>query len=140
MEIIGKQFIDGKRVAQSGDRFSSFDAASGEELPYTFFQATEAEIGLAAAAAARAFPEYQKSGIAERAAFLNAIAGELDALDDSFIQVVMQETGLPETRVRGERLRTSNQMRLFAAVVRRGDYLGARIDTALPERLPLPRP
>ena len=31
-------------------------------------------------------------------------------------------------------------MRLFAKVLRRGDFLGARIDTALPERQPLPRP
>jgi NADP-dependent aldehyde dehydrogenase len=140
MHIIGKHFIDGQRVAQSGDRFSSFDAATGEALPHTFFEATEAEIALAAAAAARAFPEYHNSGIEERAVFLEAIAGELDALDDPFIQVVMQETGLPEPRVRGERLRTSNQLRLFAAVVRRGDFLGPRIDTALPDRLPLPRP
>lgn len=140
MQIIGTQFINGRRTAASGDRFSSFDAATGEALPYAFFEASEAEVAQAAAAAARAFPEYQKSGIEERAAFLEAIAGELDALDDAFIQAVMQETGLPEVRVRGERLRTSNQLRLFAAVVRRGDFLGPRIDTALPDRLPLPRP
>jgi NADP-dependent aldehyde dehydrogenase len=30
-------------------------------------------------------------------------------------------------------------MRLFAQVLRRGDFLGARIDLALPERQPLPR-
>ncbi|HEY5974513.1 MAG TPA: aldehyde dehydrogenase (NADP(+)), partial [Geobacteraceae bacterium] len=36
--------------------------------------------------------------------------------------------------------RTSNQMRLFARLLRRGDFLGARIDTALPERQPVPRP
>lgn len=41
---------------------------------------------------------------------------------------------------RGERSRTSNQLRLFAQVLRRGDYLGARIDRAQPQRQPLPRP
>ncbi|MFH4339060.1 aldehyde dehydrogenase (NADP(+)), partial [Acinetobacter baumannii] len=53
---------------------------------------------------------------------------------------VCQETALPEARIRGERGRTTGQLRLFAQVLRRGDYLGARIDLALPERQPLPRP
>ena len=47
---------------------------------------------------------------------------------------------MPEARIRGERGRTTGQLRLFAQVLRRGDYLGARIDLALPERQPLPRP
>ena len=51
----------------------------------------------------------------------------------------MRETGLPEPRIRGERVRTCTQLRLFAELVRRGDFLGARIDTALPDRQPLPR-
>lgn len=140
MIIIGKQFIDGKRYGASGDVFTSYVAATGEALPFRFYQASEQEIEDAVAAAARAYPVYRKTGIEKRAAFLEVIAGELDALDDAFVQLVMQETGFPEARVRGERLRTSNQLRLFAAVVRRGDFLGARIDTALPQRQPLPRP
>lgn len=140
MEILGKQFIDGKRTAESEARFSSHDAATGEPLPYEFFAATDAEISRAAAAAAAAYPVYRNTGLEERAAFLGAIAEEIDGLGDRFICIVMQETGLPEQRIRGERLRTSNQLRLFAAVVRRGDFLGARIDTALPDRPPLPRP
>ena len=46
---------------------------------------------------------------------------------------------MPAARIQGERGRTSGQMRLFAQVLRRGDFLGARIDLALPERQPLPR-
>lgn len=140
MDILGKQFIDGERTAESETRFSSHDAATGEPLPYEFFVATDAEISRAAAAAAAAFPLYRTSGLEERAAFLDVIAEEIDTLDDTFIRIVMQETGLPEQRIRGERLRTSNQLRLFAAVVRRGDFLGVRIDTALTDRQPLPRP
>lgn len=140
MDILGKQFIDGERTAESKIRFFSYDAATGEPLPHEFFAATDAEISCAAAAAAAAYPVYRNTGLDERAAFLDAIAEEIDALDDRSICIVMQETGLPEQRIRGERLRTSNQLRLFAAVVRRGDFLGARIDTALPDRQPLPRP
>ena len=51
----------------------------------------------------------------------------------------MAETGLPEARLTGERARTTGQLRLFAQVVRPGDYRGVRIDPALPDRAPLPR-
>jgi NADP-dependent aldehyde dehydrogenase len=137
---IGKQFIDGERIAGSEAAFFSYDAATGEPLAYEFFAATDAEVSCAAAVAGAAFQTYRNSGLKERAAFLDAIAEEIDSLDDTFIRIVMRETGLPEPRIRGERLRTSNQLRLFGAVVRRGDFLGARIDTALPDRQPLPRP
>ena len=140
MDIFGKQFIDGKREASSGITFVACDAVSGETLPHKISTATEAEVRSAAEAAARAYPVYRKTGLEERAGFLEAIAKEIDSLDDSFISMVMAETGLLEARVRGERARTSNQLRLFAAVVRRGDFLGARIDSALPQREPLPRP
>jgi len=140
MDILVKQFIDGKRIAESGVSFVACDAVSGEALPHKIFAATEAEVKSAAEAAARAYPVYRRTGLEERAVFLEAIAKEIDSLDDSFIRTVMTETGLLEARVRGERTRTSNQLRLFSAVVRRGDFLGARIDSALPERQPLPRP
>lgn len=35
--------------------------------------------------------------------------------------------------------RSSRQMRLFAIVLRRGDFHGARIDLPFPQRMPLPR-
>ncbi|MQK16933.1 aldehyde dehydrogenase (NADP(+)), partial [Escherichia coli] len=52
---------------------------------------------------------------------------------------VCRETALPPARIQGERARTSGQLRLFATVLRRGDFLGARIDRAQPQRAPLPR-
>lgn len=51
-----------------------------------------------------------------------------------------QETGLGIDRLTGERLRTVNQLRLFARIVREGSWVDARMDTALPDRQPLPRP
>ena len=140
MDIIGKQFINGKRVASSKETFRPFCAETGTSLPYTFYAASEVEVCAAARAAAAAYPEYRLGTPGERAAFLDLIADKIDALDDEFIQLVMRETGLPELRIRGERARTTGQLRLFATVVRRGDFLGARIDTAMPERQPLPRP
>lgn len=128
MNVIGKQFINGERVAGSDELLYSYDAASGEALPYTFYQALVSEVDLVARAAAAAYPAYRKTSLEERAVFQETIAAEIDALGDDFIEVLMRETGMAEERVRGERTRTSNQMRLFAEVVRRGDFLGCRID------------
>lgn len=138
--IDGRQFICGERAALGSGTFSSHDAATGKALPYTFHLASADEIASAASAAQAAFPVYRALPLERRAAFLEAIAAEIDALPDSYIDLVMQETGLPEARIRGERLRTTNQLRLFAAVVRQGEFLGTRITTAQPERTPLPRP
>jgi NADP-dependent aldehyde dehydrogenase len=86
-----------------------------------------------------AFPTYRALAPARRAEFLDAIAAEVDALDDDFVATVGRETALPAGRIDGERARTSAQMRLFATVLRHGDFHGARIDLALPQRTPLPR-
>src|SRR4029079_5296492 len=43
-------------------------------------------------------------------------------------------------RLTGEVGRTTGQLRLFACVLREGSWNGARIDPALPDRTPLPRP
>ena len=51
----------------------------------------------------------------------------------------MAETGLPEARLEGERGRTCGQLRLFASVVRAGEWLDLRYDPAQPERKPMPR-
>jgi NADP-dependent aldehyde dehydrogenase len=139
-DILGQQFIDGQRSALGHETLHSFDATTGQALPYVFHQANEQEVALAVAAATRAFAPFRQLPPLRRAEFLNAIADEIDALNDDFITLVCQETALPEGRIRGERSRTTGQLRLFSQVLSRGDYLGARIDQALPDRKPLPRP
>ncbi|WAC00033.1 aldehyde dehydrogenase (NADP(+)) [Pseudomonas putida] len=136
----GSNFIGGQRSAAGSVRLQSFDARTGEALPVVFTQATPEEVAAAAQAAEAAFAEYNALAPERRAQFLDAIADQLDALDDTFVATVCRETALPAARIQGERGRTSNQMRLFAKVLRRGDYLGARIDRAQPQRQPLPRP
>ncbi|MDM3886946.1 aldehyde dehydrogenase (NADP(+)) [Pseudomonas sp. BCRC 81390] len=138
--MTGSNFIGGQRSAAGSVRLHSLDARTGEALPLAFAQATPEEVDAAAQAAEAAFAEYNGMAPQRRAQFLDAIADQLDALDDSFIATVCRETALPAGRIQGERARTSNQMRLFANVLRRGDFLGARIDRAQPQRQPLPRP
>ena len=136
----GSNFIGGQRSAAGSVRLQSLDARTGEALPQAFAQATPEEVDTAAQAAEAAFAEYNAMAPQRRAQFLDAIADQMDALDETFITTVCRETALPAGRIQGERARTSNQMRLFATVLRRGDFLGARIDRAQPQRQPLPRP
>jgi NADP-dependent aldehyde dehydrogenase len=139
-QVLGHNYIGGQRSASGTLKLQSVDASTGEALPHDFFQATPEEVDAAAKAAASAYPAYRSLSAERRAQFLDAIADELDALGDEFVAVVCRETALPAGRIQGERGRTSGQMRLFAKVLRRGDFYGARIDRALPERTPLPRP
>src|SRR5471030_1390174 len=139
-QILGHNYIGGQRRATGAVKLQSVDATTGDALPGDFYQATPEEVDAAAKAAASAYPAYRSLSAERRAQFLDAIADELDALGDDFVAVVCRETALPAGRIQGERGRTSGQMRLFAKVLRRGDFYGARIDQALPERQPLPRP
>ena len=138
-EILGHNYIGGARSAAGSITLHSRDANTGEALPYSFMQATAEEVDAAAQAAAFAYPTFRNLPAARRADFLDAIAAQLDALDERFVALVTRETALPSARIQGERARTSGQMRLFAQVLRRGDFYGARIDRALPDRQPLPR-
>ena len=87
-----------------------------------------------------AFYHYRMRSGAQKAAFLEAIAAEIESLGDPLIRKAMEETNLPEVRLVGERGRTCNQLRQFAAMVKEGSWVEARIDTALPDRQPLPKP
>ncbi|MGA4320199.1 aldehyde dehydrogenase (NADP(+)) [Ectopseudomonas hydrolytica] len=140
LSLTGHNYIGGERRAAGTTLLESIDASSGEALPYAFTQATPEEVDAAAQAAAATYPLYRNLSAERRAEFLDAIADELDALGDDFVALVTRETALPAARIQGERGRTSGQMRLFAKVLRRGDFYGARIDRALPDRQPLPRP
>ena len=138
--LLGHNYIGGQRSAQGSTTLHSLDATTGETLPGTFYQATDVEVDTACEAAATAYPMFRALSALQRATFLDAIADEIDALGDEFVATVCRETALPAGRIQGERGRTSGQMRLFAKVLRRGDFYGARIDRALPDRQPLPRP
>ena len=97
-------------------------------------------VNRACEAAEEAFWSYGYSSRKERAAFLRAIADEIEARADEITEIGSQETGLPEARLQGERGRTTGQLRLFADHIEKGDYLDRRLDAALPDRQPAPRP
>lgn len=86
-----------------------------------------------------AFHIYRRFSLAQRAAFMKAIALELENCGDGLIHTAMSETNLPEVRLRGERARTIFQLNSYAEACEKGDWLEARIDTAIPDKTP-PKP
>ena len=89
--------------------------------------------------AANAFEAYSKLTASKRADFLEAIANNIEALGADLLEVANKETNLPLARLTGERGRTCFQLKMFASMLRKGDYVDATIDTAVPDKTP-PKP
>lgn len=140
MNLHGKSIIAGTIASASGDTFRATNPATSERLAPDFHHASAAEVDRAMQASAEAFQHYRARPGADRAQLLETIAAEIEALGDELLQRANAETGLPLARITGERARTCGQLRLFAQLVRGGSWVDARIDTALPDRQPLPRP
>ncbi|MEN7535559.1 aldehyde dehydrogenase (NADP(+)) [Aurantiacibacter flavus] len=124
----------------NSEAFRGHDASTGEEIGPDFPVSTASDVDEACKAAAQAFAAYRATSSEDRAAFLEAIGDEIMALGDELLERASKETGLPLARLTGERGRTVNQLRLFAQVVRSDRWRGVRIDPAMPDRTPLPRP
>lgn len=140
MPLTGKQLIAGKWLDGRADTFHGVNPASGENLEPAFTCADEFQVAEAVNAATECFTKFANTSPLERAEFLNACADEIMALGDELLERVSAETGYPRARAEGERGRTCGQLRLFADWIVKGEYLDARIDTALPDRQPMPRP
>ncbi|HET8790905.1 MAG TPA: aldehyde dehydrogenase family protein, partial [Modicisalibacter sp.] len=139
MTLQGNQLIGQQRVAGSEAAIHAIDPASGERLEPAYGGGSVADVERACALAREAFDTYRETALEDRARFLETIASEIEAIGDSLIERAMAESGLPQARLEGERGRTCGQLRLFASVVRAGEWLDVRVDPALPERAPLPR-
>lgn len=132
--------IAGKLVTGTGQEIRGFDPANGTLLDPGYRYGDEANVDAACAAAAEAFGPYRATTSEQRARFLESIAANLETIAAPLIARAVAESGLPEARITGEVGRTTGQLRLFAAILREGSWTGARIDPALPDRKPLPRP
>ncbi|MFL5163249.1 MAG: aldehyde dehydrogenase family protein, partial [Microvirga sp.] len=139
MDIRGELLIGGSAVAGTAKPLYGIDASSGERLDPPFPGATMENLDRACALAAKAFPIYHGTSLADRAGFLEHVAQNILDIGDKLITRCMAESGLPRARLEGERGRTVGQLRMFADVVRDGGFLRARVDPAQLERKPLPR-
>lgn len=138
--LTGKNYIGNKLSGEGNIFFKTFNPLLNEENNQVFVEASTKEIDEAVMLSAQAFKQYRNISGKDKAAFLNAIADEILALDDKLIQTYCSETGLPEARAIGERGRTIFQLRSFADLVAEGSWVDASIDTENPDRLPLPKP
>lgn len=138
--ILGQLLIDGAWQDGEGGQFKAVNPATGDALPANYSKASAAQVTRAAEAAQTAFLTYRNTSLADRAAFLNACADEILALGDELTDCMQSETGYPLGRCQGERGRTMGQLRMFADYILTGDHLDARLDTAMPDRQPAPRP
>lgn len=102
-------------------------------------KATLPEIDKLVAEAHTAFPVLNKLHVKQRAAFMHAVADEIEALDSQLITAARSETHLPEARLIGEKARTVFQWRAYADALTTGNVLAYQIDTANPDRTP-PKP
>src|ERR1700677_880090 len=123
-----------------GSSFNGVNPATGQPLEPKFFSATAEDLERAATLAQAAFPIYGNLSGKAKGAFLRQIAAAIEAVAPAIVQRANLETALPEGRLQGEIGRTCGQLRLFAQVVEEGSWLDARIDTADPDRKPLPKP
>jgi alpha-ketoglutaric semialdehyde dehydrogenase len=140
MQVLGKNLIGFTESSEGTVGIQAINPASGEPIGPLFFKATLSELDLAVHKANAAFATYRKKSGAEKAAFLEAIAAEIEALGDTLIERYTAESGLPAGRAQGERGRTIGQLRLFAQLLKDGSWVNAIIDTAQPDRQPLPKP
>lgn len=138
--LIGSSIIAGHRVAGTNGSTHGVNPANGESLEPQYSLLSEDQVSAAVEEAERAFSSFRTVDPHRRASFLDDIASNIESDADRIIERASLETGLTTARLRGEVARTAGQLRLFAEVVRRGEANGVRIDPALPDRTPLPRP
>jgi alpha-ketoglutaric semialdehyde dehydrogenase len=139
MTISGENYIGYSLSSQNRHTFKSYVPAQNIELPDEFKTATQEEVSRTMELAQKAFQEYSLVPASKRADFLIAICEEIMAAGDALLERANLETGLPIARLQGERARTINQLTQFADLIREGSWVEASIDTAIPDRTPVPK-
>lgn len=140
MDLHGKNIIGPELSGAGGKTFRASAPRPAKPIEPLFFEATQQEADRALGLAARAADQLRHLSPEAVVDFLMTIRDEIVALGDQLLERAALETALDPDRLRGERDRTLNQIRLFADLVKEGSWVDARIDTGLPDRKPLPRP
>ena len=140
MELTGVSFLGNRRSTTQGASFQGKNPQTGASLDPPYFSAAPSEVDEAIKLASEAFTSYSQVSGKTKAAFLRRAAEQFEARKQELAERAHLESALPMPRLLGEVGRTAGQLRLFAGVVEEGSWVNARIDPALPDRQPLPRP
>jgi len=76
----------------------------------------------------KAFDSFRKAPSSRVQKLLNKIAEGLEDRKEELVPVVVEETNLPTARIEGELKRTTGQLRMFADIIEKEDWLDVRID------------
>ncbi len=136
----GRSLIGSTRGQEGGKTFRAFNPQTGEAVEPSFHSASLDELNRAVALADLSRITYGNIPGRERAVFLRKIADNIEALGDTLIERASLETSLPNARFVGERGRTCGQLRMFADLLEEGSWVDARLDHAIPDREPIPKP
>ncbi len=140
MNITGKSLIaDQWQSDNETTSFQSLWVDKNQPSGQSFHNASHEQVNAAAESALDAFWAYCETTRAQRAEFIETIADNILHLGDELIAITQRETGLPEMRLQGERMRTVNQLKLFANVLREQPE-ALVYDHADPQRAPVPKP
>jgi len=139
MELTGNLIIGAHDVPATEGTLRALNPATNAEMEPEFALGGAAEVDRAAMLSDEAFDSYSHSSLGDRAAFLERIADNLDAVRPELAARAALETGLPASQLEGEAAKAAIQFRQFADVVRKGHFLQLSIDTAQPDREPRPR-
>ena len=134
--MIDGSILIGGESRRNAQTFRATNPATGGAIGPEFCEASAHDVSDACALASAALPAFAALSPDTRAAFLDACAEAILAIGDTLVETAMAESGLPLVRLTGERMRTVNQLRMFAAELRKGKFLDATIDPALPDRTP----
>ena len=138
--IKGLSWIGQQRGTETNDKFRAFAPSTGDQIEPAFHSATLDELNRACDLADKARLRFGNTTARERAPFLRSVADNIEALGNELLERASLETGLPVDRFAGERSRTCNQLRMFADLLEEGSWVDARIDHAIPDRKPVPKP
>ena len=139
-QLTGHSLVSGISIQETDSVFQAINPANDQALDPAYKQLSSDSVDAVALQAKKAFSSYRNCSGAEKAAFLRQIADNIEAVVEDLVERMPSETALPEPRVRGEAGRTMGQLRLFASLVEEGSWADARIETAQPDRQPLPKP
>ena len=132
MTLTGHSLIAGQTVAGEGKTTFGFNPATNEPLEPAYTLLTEEQLATATTAAGKPSPpsapwtrkptppSWSPSPTTSKPSATNCWSAPA------------RKPACPPPGCSGERARTTGQLRLFAAVVRQGDFRGVRIDPALP--------
>ncbi|WP_445725536.1 aldehyde dehydrogenase (NADP(+)) [Flavobacterium sp.] len=137
--ITGKNYIGNVLTSIGNKTFKTFNPQANLQNETVFYEASAIEIDKAVALATAAFKTFQKISGVKKSEFLNEIANQIEALGDQLIDTYCSESGLTKERAIGERGRTIFQLRSFANLVNEGSWVEAVIETADPNRKPIPK-